>query len=48
MQLPLEELRVFSVRTACAYDLTRVSLPTAELNLTNKITIGPQDGGFLT
>src|SRR5882724_570391 len=30
---------ISSVRTSCAYDLTRVSLPTEELNLTHKLTV---------
>ncbi len=34
---------VSSVRTRCAYDLTRVSLPTHELNLTHKLTLTRKD-----
>ncbi len=34
---------VSAVRTPCAYDLTRISLPTNEINLTRKLTITRKD-----
>ncbi len=34
---------ISSTRTACAYGLTRVSLPSHEINLTHKLTVNRQD-----
>ncbi len=39
MLLSFGDWVVSSVRTRCAYNLTRLSLPTAEINLTHKLTI---------
>lgn len=43
MPLSFGSWLVSLVRTACAYDLTRVSLPTLELNLTHKLTVSRKD-----
>jgi hypothetical protein len=44
MVLSLGEWRLVVERTRCAYDLTRVSLPTQEINLTHKVTITQANG----
>lgn len=43
----IEDWRVSLTRTECAYDLTRVSLPVHEINLTHTLTITRRDGRTL-
>ena len=39
----LGDWRISSTRTACAYDLTRLSRPSREINLTHRLTVTRQD-----
>ncbi len=47
MSWALEKWNITSARTQCAYDLTRVSLPNHEINLTHRLTLKGDDGKSL-